>query len=259
LIKLSKADEAANGLRGLILERKILPGAHINISQLSKQFKISTIPIREALKRLIAEGLVVHKPNVGYAVRNLTLHEYLQVCEVHEALELYLIQKMANINFLVDFDKLERLNLQMKDALSLGDQNLATKANNQFHYAIYENYPNSLFVKRLEETWEEVRPQRNIMYGNPLFTNNIFKEHCQIIQALESGDPEEARKAMEQHYASGRDGAILSFPVAPEPRNEQADDETRQASYIGSGCRVRRERGDGGSLKDGHRKELQVD
>ena len=75
----SLADQAANKIRILIEKNGLKPGSHINIDSLAKEFGISQTPIREALKKLISEGLAVYRPRVGYSVRNLTLHDYLQV------------------------------------------------------------------------------------------------------------------------------------------------------------------------------------
>ena len=84
---ISLADQSANRIRKLIEQGRFKPGAHLNIDLLAKEFGVSQTPVREALKRLIHEGLVVYRPKVGYSVRNLTLHEYLQVCELLQTLE----------------------------------------------------------------------------------------------------------------------------------------------------------------------------
>ena len=68
-------------------------------------------------------------------------------------------------------------------------------------------------ITRLFDLWNEVRSLRNIMYNNKMFTNKIAAEHEAIIEAIEKGDPVAAEKAMTAHYISGRESAIISFPV----------------------------------------------
>ena len=91
-----------------------MPGAHINIDFLAKEFGISQTPIREALKKLIAEGIAVYRPKVGYSVRNLTLHEYLQVSEIHQVLETYLVKELAKMPFIVDMVSLNTINQELQ-------------------------------------------------------------------------------------------------------------------------------------------------
>ena len=213
--KTSLADQSANKIRNLILQGSLRPGEHINIDSLSKLFGVSKIPVREALKKLIAEGLAVYTPKVGYAVRNLTLHEYLQVSEIHQALELYLIKELAEMPFLVDTEALEELNAEIKAGIEAGDMEHVTEYNDKFHKKLYEKYPNQLFVERLADLWNEVRSLRNIMYNNLVFAKKTVKEHDAILQAIRKGKPEDAVRAMKRHYASGRDSAIISFPVTP--------------------------------------------
>ena len=213
MAKTSLADQAANSMRSLILENKLTPGMHINIDAISKEFGISQTPVREALKRLIVEGLAVYTPKVGYAVRNLTLYEYLQVSEVHQVLEAYLVRELAKTPFLVDFESLEKINdLLGQHVIDNNDEGISA-ANDAFHRKLYENYHNKIMLGRLFELWNEVRSSRNIMYKNNVFTNKIKEEHARIISAVRSGNPVAAEKAMNEHYLSGKESAIISFPV----------------------------------------------
>ena len=211
--KTSLADYAANKIRIMIQENKLMPGEHINIDFLSRDLGISQTPIREALQKLIAEGIAVYRPKVGYSVRNLTLHEYLQVSEIHQVLETYLVKEIAKMPFIVDIASLYSINEELRRRISENDREGIAQANDRFHRKLYENYHNKLMITRLFDLWNEVRSLRNIMYNNKMFTNKIAAEHEAIIEAIEKGDPVAAEKAMTAHYISGRESAIISFPV----------------------------------------------
>jgi len=213
LPKTSLADYAANKIRIMIQENKLMPGEHINIDFLSRDLGISQTPIREALQKLIAEGIAVYRPKVGYSVRNLTLHEYLQVSEIHQVLETYLVKEIAKMPFIVDIASLYSINEELRRRISENDREGIAQANDSFHRKLYENYHNKLMITRLFDLWNEVRSLRNIMYNNKIFTNKIAAEHEAIIDAIEKGDPVAAEKAMTAHYISGRESAIISFPV----------------------------------------------
>ena len=211
--KTSLADYAANKIRIMIQENKLMPGEHINIDLLSRDLGISQTPIREALQKLFAEGIAVYRPKIGYSVRNLTLHEYLQVSEIHQVLETYLVKEIAKMPFIVDIASLYSINEELRRRISENDREGIAQANDRFHRKLYENYHNKLMITRLFDLWNEVRSLRNIMYNNKMFTNKIAAEHEAIIEAIEKGDPVAAEKAMTAHYISGRESAIISFPV----------------------------------------------
>lgn len=212
--KLSLADRAANTIRGLILKNELQPGVHINIDSLSKRLEISQTPIREALKKLIAEGLATYTPKVGYSVRNLSLHEYLQVSEIHQALEVHLVRELTKIPFLVDFDWLEAINDALAAHIEAGDMEMIAEKNDIFHLGLYKSYPNQLLVARLAEFCNEVRTPRNNMFKSMLFTKKIHAEHVAILDGIRSEDPDSASSAMLAHYASAKESAIVTFPIS---------------------------------------------
>jgi len=209
----SLADQAANKIRILIEKNGLKPGSHINIDSLAKEFGISQTPIREALKKLISEGLAVYRPRVGYSVRNLTLHEYLQVSEILQVIETHLVKELAKIPFIVDITALRAINRELAECLPAGGREMIGAINDRFHEKIYENYHNKLMTGRLNSLWLEARAPRNLMYDNKVFTNRIVAEHEAIISAIERGDPAAAEAAISVHYVSGRESAIIYFPV----------------------------------------------
>ncbi|KEJ91200.1 GntR family transcriptional regulator [Synergistes jonesii] len=210
---ISLADQSANRIRKLIEQGRFKPGAHLNIDLLAKEFGVSQTPVREALKKLIHEGLVVYRPKVGYSVRNLTLHEYLQVCELLQTLECHLVRELAKTPFAVDIEGLRAVNAEFAACLPRGDRRAVGRVNDRFHEKLYENYPNKIMMEHLNSLWRGARAPRDYMYDNKLFAGRIAAEHEAIISAIERGDPASAEAAMNAHYVSGRESAITSFPV----------------------------------------------
>lgn len=74
-------------LRAVILAGPARPGVPINVDDVARRFRASRIPVREALKTLIGEGLVDHEPRAGYRVAQLTRTELAELYVVREALE----------------------------------------------------------------------------------------------------------------------------------------------------------------------------
>ena len=80
-----------DGLRRAILDGAAPPGSMIPINEVADTYQISPIPVREALKTLVAEGLVNHRANGGYRVAQLTLPELREIYFTRGVLELSLI------------------------------------------------------------------------------------------------------------------------------------------------------------------------
>ena len=200
-------------IRDRIVGGTLSPGSHINIAAISKELNISPTPIREALKKLIPEGLVVYKSKVGYAVRVLTLHEYLQVSEIHQALEIHLVRELACTPGLIDYGGLNEINNELDALARSGDADGVARKNDAFHRKLYEKYPNKLMISRLTDLWDGVRTQRDIMYLNNAFLLRVADEHRKILDAIAEGNPDAAAGTMRAHYVSGRESAIMSFPT----------------------------------------------
>ena len=209
----SLADQAANKIRLSIEKDKLKPGSHVNIDLLAKEFGISKTPIREALKKLISEGLVVYRPKAGYSVRNLTLHEYFQVSEMLEMMEKHLLKEIAKTPFLVDVEALRAINKELAECLPQGNREVIGGINDKFHEKIYENYHNKLLIQQFNTFWSGARAPRNFIYDNKIFTSRIVAEHEAIVGAIEKGDPKAAEKAINAHYTSGKESAVIYFPV----------------------------------------------
>jgi DNA-binding transcriptional regulator YhcF (GntR family) len=100
LVKVSLSDQAYDELKRQILDQRLLPGARLNIDALSRECGISTSPLREALVRLSAEGLVVFTTNTGFSVAPVPdatqLQQYMEfrlivaahdiTCMIHDGL-----------------------------------------------------------------------------------------------------------------------------------------------------------------------------
>ena len=210
---ISLADRAAIEIRDRIVAGVLSPGSRVNIAAMSKELNISPTPIREALKKLIPEGLVVYKSRAGYAVRVLTLHEYLQVSEIHQALEIHLVREFAGTPGLIDQDDLHGINDELDALARNGDADGVARKNDAFHRKLYETYPNKLMISRLTDLWDGVRSQRDIMYRNNAFLLRVADEHRRILAAITAGNPDAAADAMRAHYVSGRESAVMSFPT----------------------------------------------
>src|SRR3989440_5438513 len=100
-------------LREEILSNRLQPGAELQEVALSEQLGVSRGPIREAIGRLAAEGLVTVRPRRGAVVRSLSKDEFLEAYQVREALEMMAVRLAVPRLRKEDFEELQRLNETM--------------------------------------------------------------------------------------------------------------------------------------------------
>lgn len=207
------AEKALFAIRNMILKGELHTGSHINLDEMSRLLEFSKTPVREAMKVLISENLVVYTPHVGYSVREVTLQEYLQLFEMQEVLETHLIRRVAIMNHLLDFDTLKALNDELIEMSKRGEKSSLGEQNDKFHKALYQDYANQFIVETIYDIWNKVRLQRNWMYQSDFFARNAAKDHKEIIEALRHGDANKAAEIMHRHYLNGRESVLLFFPT----------------------------------------------
>jgi DNA-binding GntR family transcriptional regulator len=84
----------AGKVRDMVVRGSLSPGEHLGQAELAAQFKVSRMPIREALKLLAADGIVSHDPNRGYFVSRLSREEAVQLYKMRRWLESQLLETM---------------------------------------------------------------------------------------------------------------------------------------------------------------------
>lgn len=208
---LTMSDRAAEKIRTMILNGEIRPGGKINIDKLSRESEFSKTPIREALNKLISEGLVLYTPRIGYTVYELTLQEYFQLYELQEMLEVHLSLKMLQFVDCIDFDKLAEANKGIQEWMAKGNVALVQEYNDRFHMEIYGRYPNPKLIEELQQVWAKVKIQRHLMYRSTLFLSTVLQEHQDITDGLKNGDPVKLERAVRNHFRSGEQALLKNM------------------------------------------------
>lgn len=199
-IKENKQQKVYRILKGRIIEREYVPGQRIVIDQIAKELETSSIPVREAIRQLEAERLVVYKRNVGPVVAEVNESDYLDTVRVLALLEGY-AASLAAKNFPKDkLDELGKLNQLMEEALEDFDIILFSKLNATFHRIICEQCGNTFLLESIQNTWNRIESIRGV--GSTLYSKRVkesIKEHNQIITLLESGASDEVEVLARKH------------------------------------------------------------
>ena len=99
-------DNAYSKLKEDIINLKIELGTRINIQKIAEDFSVSQTPIREALSRLVKDGLVIYKPRKGYYIIQITVKDLEEIYDLRKMIECYALDRgIKNI----DQDKLKEI------------------------------------------------------------------------------------------------------------------------------------------------------
>ena len=151
----TKQDHAYALLKESILDGSLLPGQRIVVNRFAQQIGTSAIPVREALLRLDAEGLVEITPHVGAVVTHITGEKIVTTLETLAVMEGYATRLAAGR---VDpvLSELEALQSRMRRAAESEDWDDFSRANRTFHFTIYSVVENDVLVGTIEGLWSQL-------------------------------------------------------------------------------------------------------
>jgi len=205
-------------LREQILSLTLPPNAELDEVQFSKEFGFSRTPIREALIRLAADGLVVLAPNRGARVASLDLDQVPQVLETLELYERATTRWAAMRRQPADLEQLEQRNREFAVAFNTGDPRLIVEANWAFHDTINRASGNRFLAADCSKLLRSMmrlsllafRQDRSSLAGYA----DITKQHQEMIEAIANRDPDRAEELVFIHSEEFRQ-RMLIFVVGP--------------------------------------------
>lgn len=183
----------------MILDRRIPSGEVIVEDRLATALSISRTPIREALVRLASEGLIRKEFNRPYRVREVSNREYFQSMRLREILEGEAIAAAASRVDPVRLQAMKAEMLRLRDEPKIRFED-HWAADEELHTLIAEASGNAVLAQIIRDL--RVTTRLFELSGLPSRIRPDCDEHLDVIAALETGDPVEARAAMERHIRS---------------------------------------------------------
>lgn len=195
------ADRAFGALHDAIVAGALAPGGRLPIEELGEALGMSAMPIREALRRLDAAGLVENVPHRGARVTQLSLNDLAEIYEARLALEPLAVtraaQRFAERDAEVARSLLERLSLLPDD-----DSAQTWAAHKAFHFALYEAAGSSWLLRLIEPLWETSQRYRLAVHGVARTLDTRRAEHEQILAATIAHDADLAARALNDHLVT---------------------------------------------------------
>lgn len=206
----SKSQLAYGWLREQIISHRFSPGYRLVLSQLATELGISTVPVREAIRRLQAEGLVTFEKNVGAQVALVDEDEYVTTMQTLAVVEGAATGLAAPLLDADDLARARAINQRMRDSLEHFDPHRFTELNEDFHTVLFTRCPNDQMVDLVRRGWSRLRMLRDSTFSFvPGRAVDSVAEHDQIVELIENGaDPMEIEILARRHRTATLDAFL---------------------------------------------------
>ncbi len=202
---MTKHQRAYSYLHERIVRGEFRPGRRLVIAKLAEELEMSEIPVREAVKRLEAQGLVQYDPYVGPVVAKISNQEVAETLELLAHLEGLATKLSAGRLGEEHFQRLDEIVQEMHRAVEARDGEAYQKLNQVFHTTIYEVTPNQVLLRLISNLFDHTErlwagePKRRLLFSDDGHLMQSLREHEQILVALRAGDAEAAEALVRTH------------------------------------------------------------
>lgn len=209
-------DVVFNTLRQAILKGELKPGERLMEIALAERLGVSRTPIREAMRKLELEGLVVMIPRRGAQVANITEKDLNDVLEVRIALENVAIEKACKNMTDEDMSRLWVAAKSFEHTIGEGNLVKLAEADVAFHEIIYQASDNKRLIQTLNNLREQIYRYRVEYLKDGETRDVLVREHEELTRAIRERDVECAQKISFQHIENQRMGIIHSIQAENE-------------------------------------------
>ena len=192
-------DVVFNTLRQAILKGELAPGERLMEIQLAQKLGVSRTPIREAIRKLELEGLVLMIPRRGAEVAKISEKSLKDVLEVRRSLEELAIELACQRMTEAELAQLERAQAAFRDTIGEGDAMKIAELDEAYHDVIYNCTRNARLVQILNNLREQMYRFRLEYIKEEDKRQILLLEHEKILSALRGRRVAEARAAVREH------------------------------------------------------------
>ena len=206
-MKNNLSDVAYNALRDKVLHAEA--GSYLSARQLAKEIKISYTPVREAFLRMVKEGALRLEPNVGFFVQTLNVSDLVQIFQVRECIEAFVLDKVFTRISQAELNQMKALTQQMEQVLEENEIPEYQRLDVQFHNIFFKLYGNTL----LYDFYNGIRSQYMICSKEVANrqSHRSINEHLELIRYIEIGDKQNALASMIEHIGTAKNRMAEGF------------------------------------------------
>ncbi len=186
-------------LRERIVTGEWSQGTSIIVASVARELGVSAIPVREAMKQLQAEGLVVLEPHRGARVTVFDPKKIVEVMSIRGALEGYAARVALPFIDETALADLRRKVDDMAKFVDVGDADRLVAANKEFHRKIYAMGPFPMLNEMIFKLWDGGAYSRIVFAFRPERIRSVHREHLSILDAIERREENELEQLIRVH------------------------------------------------------------
>lgn len=202
-------------IRDMVLFGELAPGQPVTIQGLVEALETGITPVREAIRRLTAEGALEFKGNRRVCVPELTAEHLGELAFARAALEPHLAEMAVNAMNATDIDALEAMDMAVNAAIQRGDIRAYLEQNYRFHTALYAHSGADILCAMVQGLWLRVGPSLRVVCGR-YGTLNLPDKHAEAIVALRAGKAADVAAAIRADILQGQDQIAQTLGGARE-------------------------------------------
>jgi DNA-binding GntR family transcriptional regulator len=192
-------DIVFNTLRQAILKGELAPGERLMEVSLAQKLGVSRTPVREAIRKLELEGLVLMIPRRGAEVARISEKNLKDVLEVRRGLEDLAIELACARITDSQIVELKKANVNFENSLTSNDVTSIAEADERFHEIIYKAAGNEKLVQVINNIKEQMYRYRLEYIKDGTKRQELVAEHKEIVKALECRNLQDAQRIMRNH------------------------------------------------------------
>jgi len=186
----SKSQQAYRWLQERIAGGELAPGYRLVLGSIAGELDMSVVPVREAIRRLEAEGLVTFEQHVGARVSMIDDSQYRQSMETLALLEGAATALAARHLTADDLRRARDLNRRLVEQLDDFDPRLFTSLNHEFHQVLFGACPNPRMLALVDAEWVRLGHLRDSTFSFvPGRAHESVREHDALVDLIEAGAP----------------------------------------------------------------------
>ncbi len=198
--KRTLSEKVYDKLKDLIMDKELERGTKITETSIAKMFDVSPTPVREAFRRLAAEGLIEVTSWKGVIIKGIDQKDLLEIYECREALE-GMVGKLAARN--ITDENIKILEEIIDKCNKTENSETLIELNTDFHNELLKISGNERLKKMLSDLMTVILYDRNISNRYAVRRQEIVNEHIEILKYLKKKDEQKVSTLMEQHIRNG--------------------------------------------------------
>jgi DNA-binding GntR family transcriptional regulator len=207
----SKHEAVYGKIRERILDGRYEPGCRLVFSALARDLDVSPVPVREAIRRLEAEGLVKFERNIGARVATLDDEAWEQLVEMLALLDGYAVARALPRIPAEAIDEAQKINNLLRGHLDPATDNGGVMSlHRAFHRTIYQYADNDQLIEALDRVWDRIDASRVLVARYPAKRlATAVEEHDFLLQELRKADNDPV--VLERHARQHNLNAIIAI------------------------------------------------